>query len=186
MKKEITDLADTSRGIRYTIVVILIILLGGLIGGSKVFGQEKISLNVSVDGRLTLLGDNIGNEPLTLNTLVRFELQGNQQSYGFMFIAPEYEYADLSSGEYHRYSANVGYTFNRYAIDRLEVGVSMGFGFIVRDSRTFLSMGFQVDLGYRLTDRLRTMITVQLIDRTDIKNPPLRGSLFGGLKYYLN
>ena len=186
MKKEITDLADTSKGIRYTIVAILIILLGGLIGGSKVFGQEKISFNASFDGRLTLLGDDKGNEPLTLNTLIRFELQGNQQGYGFMFLAPEYEYADLSGGEYHRYSVNMGYTFNRFIVDRLEVGGSMGFGFIVRDSRTYLSMGFQADLGYRLTDRLRTMITVQFIDRTDVPRLYLRGSLFGGLKFYIN
>ena len=148
--------------------------------------QEKVSLNVSVDGRLALLGDDKGNEPLTLNTLIRFELQGNQQDYGFMFIAPEYEYADLDGGEYHRYSANVGYTFNRYAIERLEIGISMGFGYIVRDSRTYLSIGGQVDFGYRLTDRIRTVFNMQFVDRTDIKGRPLRGSLFGGVKYYLN
>tara|TARA_B110000285_G_scaffold55796_1_gene63492 strand:+ start:191 stop:745 length:555 start_codon:yes stop_codon:yes gene_type:complete len=184
MKKEITDLADTSRGIRYTIVVILIILLGGLIGGSKVFGQEKVSLNVSVDGRLTLLGDE-NNSPLTANTLVKIEMQGNQQTWGFMHIAPEYEYADLSSGNYHRYSANVGYTFNKFAIERLEVGGAMGFGFIIHKSHgTFFSLGAQVDFGYRVTDRLRFVTTMQLVDRTEKRR--LVSSIFGGVKYYLN
>ena len=185
-KEEIEGIADISRGIRVTIVLVLIVILGSLIGASKVFGQEKISINTSFDGRLTLLGDDNGNKAPTLNALIRLEMQGNQQGVGFMYIAPEYEYADLSGGEYHRYSVNLGYTFNQFTIDRLEVGGSMGFGAIVRDGRTFLSMACQFDFGYRLTDRLRTMITMQFVDRTDVPRLYLRGSLFGGVKYYLN
>mgnify|MGYP003658134437 CR=1 FL=1 len=53
--------------------------------GMSMNAQEKISLNVSVDGRLALLGDE-NNSPLTANILVKIEMQGNQQTWGFMHI----------------------------------------------------------------------------------------------------
>ena len=168
--------------IRFSISIIIILL--GLMSGESL-GQEKLSINISVDGKLIFLGDDMGNGNLTPNTLVRVEMQGDQQNYGFLYISPEYEYADLSGGVYHRYSANVGYTFNKLPFKRVEVGGSVGYGAIIRNKgKISQSFGGQLDLIYRITDRLRFVTTFQIVDRTDIQT--IRGSVFYGLKFYFH
>src|SRR5690606_31889043 len=80
-------------------------------------GQERLSVSVLQDVRLGIVGDKEHNyDAFTLDILVRLKMQGNQQKYGYLTIYPEFEYADLKQS-YIRYSANVGYTFNKLIVN---------------------------------------------------------------------
>ena len=76
--------------------------------------SQGISLNVSQDARLALVGDERGNEAFTTNVNLGFELRGWQKGNSYFLMRPEIEYADLQGGELYRMTANFGYTFNKW------------------------------------------------------------------------
>ena len=173
---------------RKTKIAFLVILIMSL--GYVALAQNKVSLSIHQDARLGLLGDDKGNDAGTLNILARFKMQGKQQKgYGYLVVFPEFEYADIG-GNYRRYSANVGYTFNELIVDNFEASLFGGWGFIDRYAKAFFSAGFEAELGYKITDRFKVSLLAQLIDRKDLKwmygNTEVRFSGFIGIEYNLN
>jgi len=167
------------------ILIALLILAGSL------QAQEKITVNVSQDARLLVAGDDKGNDPLTLNYTLRSEWQGKQLgegwTSGYMFVAPEFEYADLAGGIYRRYSANIGYTFNKvfehanpvtfYANNtllltfdpsRLDFTASAGYG-IIQYNGGYRGFGANFQLGYRIGNTFTVFLDAELVDRKDLQ-----------------
>jgi hypothetical protein len=76
--------------------------------------SQGISLNISQDARLALVGDERGNEAFTTNVNLGFELRGLQNGNSYFLMRPELEYADLKGGELYRMTAkwikNVDFT----------------------------------------------------------------------------
>ena len=130
------------------------------------YGQNHITLNVSQDAKLLVAGDDKGNDPLTMDIAIRSEWQLSQMGYGYFFIAPEYEYAELRE-VYRRYSVNVGYTINQLVIDRLEATVSVGHG-ILDHYQGFMSFGANLQLSYPIWKDVKFFVDCELIERKDL------------------
>ena len=94
------------------------------------FGQG-ISLNISQDARLALVGDERGNHPFTTNVNVAAEFRGWQKGSSYFLMRPEIEYADLKGGELYRMTANFGYTFNKW-IKNVDFTATVGGGMLSR------------------------------------------------------
>jgi hypothetical protein len=100
---------------------------------------SDLSISIHQDGRLLFLGDDHGNKPITLDFIIRLKMFGRQFEQGYLVIYPEFEFAELSSGKYTRYSANVGYTFNKLIIDNTEYMISAGYAILNREGAAFRS-----------------------------------------------
>ena len=63
-------------------------------------GQDNIEISLQQDGRLLLVGDQKGNDPLTLNLLSKIEIPvyNFEQNHLSTYISAEY--ADLVGGSY--------------------------------------------------------------------------------------
>lgn len=156
--------------------------------------QDGIALTVIQDGRLLLLGDDRGNEALTPNIIARVELQGLQRKVGYLVVPVEYEYADLSGGTYHRYSAGVGYTFNYMPIPMTDKVFELSFlaqyGMIVRfGGGTFDTFVFSNDIAFKVSDRLKLTVSHNLTNRNDLKwrwgTGGFQYSLGAGIKFQI-
>src|SRR5690606_2325888 len=141
------------------------------------FGQERVSLSILQDVKLATIGDKEHNyDAFTLDMLVRLKMQGNQQKYGYLIVYPEFEYADLKQ-DYMRYSANVGYTFNKLIVKNFDASLVGGFGFINREGEGSSSFSLTGEIGYSLNDWLKLVIDAQLVQRSDIKKYVTSGFL---------
>lgn len=147
--------------------------------------QDKVSLSLYQDARFGLVGDNRGNEAGTLNLLARLKMQGNQEAFGYMVVFPEFEYADLVGGKYIRYSANIGYTFNKLIIKNLEANASAGYGWIDRKG-TSSSIALSAALSYKVSKIFKINLMSQYTRRTDLQTPVWRYSGFVGAEITLN
>lgn len=154
--------------------------------------QDAIKISVVQDGRLLLLGDDKGNDPFTPNLLTRIHLEGYQRGPGYLTVPISYEYADLSGGAYHRYSAGLGYTINRYEIlgRKVEVYGSVEYGHIIRWGGTSQTFVLSLDLSTPLFDKVDLLISNGWTDRSDLSirwgSGGFRHSLQAGLKCKIN
>lgn len=155
-----------------------------------VVSQEKFSIDVSLDPKLALMRDDYGNTPFTLNSLINFSVQLSQLEHGYYFFGQSVEYANLSGGEYFRYSIlQVGYAFNRFPFsDRIEASMALNYGIVKRWTFDFSNFGAIFNLSYAFTDRLRVTSLMQVVRRTDIESPNdsediYRTSFFLGLRF---
>ena len=154
---------------------LFIVLLSVFINGHA---QEKLSFSLLQDVKLATIGDTKrGYKAFTINLLARIKMQGNQQKLGYMIIYPEYEYAELQS-TYHRYSANVGYSFNNI-INNLEFETAVSYGFINHNGTT-RSVGAWFGTNYIISKALKINAGYQIVERTDIDK--IRYSGFVGLE----
>ena len=161
-----------------------------LVVTSIAFAQEKVSVSILQDVKLATLGDKDRNySPFTTDILIRVNMQGKQQEHGYMIVFPEYEYADIAYG-YNRYSANVGYTFNKLFLEDLELSASIGYGFITRKKKSNASYGFNGIASYKLTKNTKILLNLQYVNRTDLGElygkTKLRISGFAGIEINLN
>lgn len=141
--------------------------------------QEKISLALYQDAKLMITGDGKSYDSGTLDVVLRLEMAGKQQKYGYMIVFPEFEYSEIK-GKYYRYSANVGYIFNKLILNNFEAGVSGGWGSIDRYGKNFFSFGFSGEISYKITDNLKVSIMAQGTERKDL------GWLWGETKLRLS
>ena len=168
-----------------------LLLLFSLLLSSLSFSQRHISLSIYQDAKFLVAGDKErGYDAGTLDLLMRFEMQGDQQDWGYMIVFPEYEYAELD-GTYQRYSANVGYVFNKLIVEDFEAGASIGYGMIDRWRRNFLSFGGSGFIKYKLTDDIKLNLLVQATERKELKwayggNNVIKFSGFIGVEFNLN
>lgn len=72
--------------------------------------QEKQSIAVFQDVKFAITGDQKRGYPVgTPDIIARLKLEGKQQVYGYFFMYPAFEYAEIE-GIYKRYYVNAGYT----------------------------------------------------------------------------
>lgn len=127
--------------------------------------QSNISLSLHQDARLLITGDERGNDSGTLDLLLRFKMQGNQFKHGYIIVFPEFEYSEID-GNYKRYSANAGYTFNQF-VKNFEFSATGGYGWIDRYGKTLFSFSGTGEIAYNLGFAKISAIG-QLTERSDI------------------
>ena len=148
----------------------------------SLFAQEQITINVSQDAKLLFFGDGKKLEAGTLDLTISSEWQGKQQRNGFMFIRPEYEVANLYHGQYTRYSANVGWTFNKLVED-VNFTTSIGYGFLNYNGAA-QSLGFNFQLGYEIFKNVEFFLDWEITERRDLikyeSESKILGTVFRG------
>ena len=150
---------------------------------SIAIAQDRVTLNVSQDLKFLVTGDSRGNDAGTPDIVLRSEWQGKQSSIGYLFVAPEFEYASLQGGDYRRYSLNAGYTFT--VLNWLEFSASAGYGIIDRRHiGADFSPGAQLEAVYKISDGFKIFYAWQWVERSDLYEygSPTRGSGFIGVK----
>lgn len=191
-------------------LLILLVLLTSIVGQAQNDGRERKGLVFSLaqDGRLLFFGDDKGNDPLTTNLMMNFEMRGKVKGKGFFqgqfLVSPTLEYADLKGGHYHRYGLNVGYNFTNwleipefwFIRDEIPIDVTLygGAGYISRKMPTGgeTTFGYSFVIGSKFSveiiDNLNFIIIGQLTDRKDLKQmwgnqPYFMINGYGGLEF---
>lgn len=135
---------------------------------NTVTSQEKVSIQFTQDARLAILGDGKSYDAGTLDFTASFQLQGNQQEWGYMVVYPEFEYAELEIAPYKRWTVNVGYTLNKLILDDLEMGASLSYGWIDRGLSDFC-WGANAFTKYKFNDTIKVVANLQLTERPDLE-----------------
>jgi hypothetical protein len=145
---------------------------------------QNITLNVYSDAKLLLFGDDKGNNAGTLDLLIRSEWQGNGDNY--LFVYPQFEYAQLKGGDFRRYSAGVGYTINK---GKFSASPSVNYGILNRFARGFQTLEFSGDLGMKISNKITFTILGNITQRKDLQyrwgDNVWRFSGYIGIKYNL-
>jgi len=132
------------------------------------FGQG-ISLNVSQDARLALVGDERGNKAFTTNVNVAAEFRGWQKGSSYFLMRPEIEYADLKGGELYRMTANFGYTFNKW-IKNVDFTATLGAGMLSRHKLGGLHTQANLQLTWYFTKGVGLFLDSEFVQRIDLPN----------------
>jgi len=146
--------------------------------------SQGISLNVSQDARLALVGDERGNEAFTTNVNLGFELRGLQKGNSYFLMRPEIEYADLKGGELYRMTANFGYTFNRWVKD-VDFTATIGGGMLSRYELGGLHTQANLQTTWYFTKGIGLFLDSEFVQRADLPNKFLTYSGKIGIKIIL-
>lgn len=164
---------------KIALLVIWIISLGAI-----ALAQKNVSVSLYQDLKLATMNDDHGNEPYTMDIVFKFKMQGNAQKFGYMYVAPYFEYAEID-GNYKRYAAEVGYVFNELIVDDFEASGGINYGIQERYSLNWLVFGADFELAYKITDRFKVSLLAQFVERKDLQmmygNKEIRFSGFIGL-----
>ena len=152
--------------------------------------SQSISFGLYSDAKLLSKGDRLRGIPKGSKDLVfRFKMNGNQEKYGYLTVIPEFEYAEID-GNYRRYSANIGYTFNELILKNLEVTPILGYGWIDRYSVSTYSFGASLETLYNICEKMKIGFLHQFVERSDLEwlwgDSKLRYSFFIGIEIILN
>jgi hypothetical protein len=158
--------------------LIIIFLLFTLAGHS----QTAVGLQVTQDNRLFLLGDDHGNDPLTPDLQFKIVLQGNDSDLGYLVVAPKYEWAQLSGGDYSRFGVEAGYSFHTYLL-KIDVTPLIGYGYQFRHGSRAVSWEFSTEIKIPITKNLSVISLLNVNQRHDLKNAPWRYNVGTGLRY---
>jgi len=129
--------------------------------------SQGISLNVSQDARLALVGDERGNEAFTTNVNVGAEFRGWQKGSSYFLMRPELEYADLKGGELYRMTANFGYTFNKWFKD-VDFTVTLGGGMLSRHKLAGFHTQANLQLTWYFTKGVGLFLDSEFVQRIDL------------------
>lgn len=160
------------------LILILILAIGFTATGQVEFAGYQ-------DFKLATQTDDAGNDPFTLDVVIlaKFYNGGNRPDNWSkqIFVLIDFEYADLSGGEYIRWSGGVGYRFD---IWKLQLSPSIDYGIINRWHRGFSSFNGLIDLTYMITDNFGISALASLTQRNDLKwkwddNEPVPGFYLG-------
>jgi hypothetical protein len=132
------------------------------------FGQG-ISLNISQDARLALVGDERGNEAFTPNINVAAEFRGWQKGNSYFLMRPEIEYAELKGGGLYRMTANFGYTFNKW-IKNVDFTATVGGGMLSRHKLGGLHTQANLQLTWYFTKGVGLFLDSEFVQRRDLPN----------------
>ena len=146
--------------------------------------SQGISLNVSQDARLALIGDERGNEAFTTNVNLGFELRGLQKGSSYFLMRPEIEYADLKGGELYRMTANFGYTFNKW-IKNVDFTATVGGGMLSRHKLGGLHTQANLQTTWYFTKGIGLFLDSEFVQRVDLPNKFLVYSGKVGIKIIL-
>jgi len=131
--------------------------------------SQGISINLSQDARLALIGDDRGNQPFTTNVNVAAEFRGWQKGNSYFLMRPEIEYADLKGGELYRMTANFGYTFNKWIKD-VDFTVTLGGGMLSRHKLGGLHTQANLQLTWYFTKGVGLFLDSEFVQRIDLPN----------------
>jgi hypothetical protein len=131
--------------------------------------SQGISMNLSQDARLAIVGDNRGNEAFTTNVNLGFELRGLQKGNSYFLMRPELEYADLKGGELYRMTANFGYTFNKWIKD-VDFTATIGGGMLSRYELGGLHTQANLQTTWYLTKGVGLFLDSEFVQRIDLPN----------------
>lgn len=150
--------------------------------------QKNVEFSFYQDLKLATMNDDHGNEPYTMDVVFKFRMNGNKQKFGYMYVAPYFEYAEIA-GIYKRYAAEVGYTFDELIVKNFEASGGVNYGIQDRYGKNWLVLGADFELGYRITPNFKVKALAQLVERKDLKafygNYKIGFSGFIGLTYAL-
>ena len=130
---------------------------------------QGISLNVSQDARLALVGDERGNEAFTTNVNVGAEFRGWQKGNSYFLMRPEIEYADLQGGELYRMTANFGYTFNKW-FKNVDFTATVGGGMLSRYELGGLHTQANLQTTWYFTKGIGLFLDSEFVQRIDLPN----------------
>jgi hypothetical protein len=130
---------------------------------------QGITLNISQDARLALVGDERGNEAFTTNLNVAAEFRGLQKGSSYFLMRPELEYADLKGGELYRMTANFGYTFNKWIKD-IDFTATIGGGMLSRHELAGLHTQANLQLTWYFTKDVGLFLDSEFVQRADLPN----------------
>jgi hypothetical protein len=145
---------------------------------------QGISLNVSQDARLAIVGDERGNEAFTTNVNLGFELRGLQKGSSYFLMRPEIEYADLKGGELYRMTANFGYTFNKW-VKNIDFTATIGGGVLSRHGLGGLHTQANLQTTWYFTKGVGLFLDSEFVQRRDLPNKFIGYSGKLGLKIIL-
>lgn len=154
-----------------------------------IYGQKKVEFSLQQDLRLFLVGDQKGNDPLTVNFLSKLEVPVYSFKKSHLSTYISVEYADLIVRNYKRYSLGAAYVIESI-YGKIGAGAYLDFGKIYRQKEGFSSFSLSGELNYKINDRLKFICTHQLTNRKDLKvfnnsKNEFVISGFVGLKYSL-
>jgi len=147
------------------------------------FGQG-ISLNISQDARLALVGDDRGNGAFTTNVNLAAEFRGWQKGNSYFLMRPELEYADLKGGELYRMTANFGYTFNKWVKD-VDFTATVGGGMLSRHKLGGLHTQANLQTTWYFTKGIGLFFDSEFVQRVDLPKKFIGYSGKVGLKILL-
>jgi hypothetical protein len=131
--------------------------------------SQGISINVSQDARLALVGDEKGNEAFTTNVNLAAEFRGWQKGSSYFLMRPELEYADLQGGELYRMTANFGYTFNKW-IKNVDFTATVGGGMLSRHELGGLHAQANLQTTWYFTKGVGLFLDSEFVQRRDLPN----------------
>jgi hypothetical protein len=146
--------------------------------------SQGISLNISQDARLALVGDERGNEAFTTNVNVAAEFRGWQRRSSYFLMRPELEYADLKGGELYRMTANFGYTFNKWIKD-IDFTATIGGGMLSRHELARLHTQANLQTTWYFTKGVGLFLDSEFVQRFDLPKKFLGYSGKIGIKIIL-
>jgi hypothetical protein len=146
--------------------------------------SQGISMNLSQDARLALIGDERGNEAFTTNVNAAVEFRGWQKGSSYFLMRPELEYADLQGGELYRMTANFGYTFNKWIKD-VDFTATVGGGMLSRHKLGGLHTQANLQLTWYFTKGVGLFLDSEIVQRRDLPNKFLVYSGKLGIKIIL-
>ena len=146
--------------------------------------SQGISLNISQDARLALVGDERGNKAFTTNVNVAAEFRGLQKGSSYFLMRPELEYADLKGGELYRMTANFGYTFNKW-FNNVDFTATVGGGMLSRHGLGGLHTQANLQSTWYFTKGIGLFLDSEFVQRRDLPNKFLVYSGKLGIKIML-
>jgi hypothetical protein len=146
--------------------------------------SQGISINVSQDARLALVGDERGNEAFTTNVNLAAEFRGWQKGNSYFLMRPELEYADLQGGELYRMTANFGYTFNKW-VKNVDFTATVGGGMLIRHKLSGLHTQANLQTTWYFTDGIGLFLDSEFVQRVDLPRKFLGYSGKIGIKIML-
>ena len=146
--------------------------------------SQGISLNLSQDARLALVGDERGNEAFTTNVNVGAEFRGWQKGNSYFLMRPEFEYANLQGGELYRMTANFGYTFNKW-VKNVDFTATVGGGMLSRHGLGGLHTQANLQTTWYFTKGIGLFLDSEFVQRRDLPKKFLGYSGKIGIKIIL-
>lgn len=149
--------------------------------------QEGISFSVLQDVKLGLgMDKKHGNDSPTMDIIVNMNFEGKQFEWYYFSMQTQFEKANLSSGDYYRYSVHSIWTLNKLIIPKLRIGLGCGLGVIHRPlSGGLLSYSGTMDISYTIFKNTGLTIKNELVRRPDLPNKKIGYNLSFGLTFKL-
>ena len=151
------------------------------------YSQSNIEISLQQDARLLFVGDDKGNDPITVNLLSKVEIPVYNFSKNHLSTYLSVEYADLAGKNFKRYAIGAGYVINS-VYRKIGAGAYIDFGKIYREKDDYNGFSLSGELSYKISNRLKAICTWQITQREDLKalyncKEDYRVSGFFGLKY---